>query len=96
MTWILLQLAKYPDVQDKVRAEINEVFTDINDVTPEKLDKLKYLGAVVKETMRSLCLKESSTSTVHDYYPKKYIQFISLMIFYSLHSEKFMGRIMSI
>lgn len=52
MTWVLLQLAKYPDVQDKVRAEINEILPDIDTITSDKLDQLKYLNAVIKETMR--------------------------------------------
>ncbi|XP_052068315.1 uncharacterized protein LOC127707693 [Mytilus californianus] len=52
MTWILLQLAQYPEIQDKVRAEVNQVFPDISECDPEKLDKLKYLNCVIKETMR--------------------------------------------
>lgn len=52
MTWILLQLAQYPEVQDKVRAEVNEILPDMSKYGPEQLEKLKYLNCVIKETMR--------------------------------------------
>ena len=54
MTWILLQLAQYPEVQDKVRAEVNEILPDMSKYGPEQLEKLKYLNCVIKETMRQV------------------------------------------
>lgn len=52
MTWVLLNLAQYPDVQEKVRSEVTKVIPDMSQCDPEKLDKLKYLNSVIKETMR--------------------------------------------
>ncbi|PZC83859.1 hypothetical protein B5X24_HaOG200059 [Helicoverpa armigera] len=48
-----LMMAKYPDVQDKVYEELQGVFGDSDrPVTPEDLPSLKYLEAVIKETLR--------------------------------------------
>ncbi|XP_047996377.1 cytochrome P450 4V2-like, partial [Leguminivora glycinivorella] len=46
-------LSRYPDVQAKVHQELDEVFGDSNrPVTPEDLPRLKYLEAVIKESLR--------------------------------------------
>jgi len=47
-------LARYPKVQAKVRAELNEIFGGDADrpCTPEDLSKMKYLGMVMKEALR--------------------------------------------
>uniref|UniRef100_A0A2A4JGQ9 Cytochrome P450 n=1 Tax=Heliothis virescens TaxID=7102 RepID=A0A2A4JGQ9_HELVI len=48
-----VMMAKYPDVQDKVYQELQDVFGDSDrPVTPEDLPRLKYLEAVIKETLR--------------------------------------------
>ncbi|XP_021345044.1 cytochrome P450 4F12-like, partial [Mizuhopecten yessoensis] len=53
MTWTLLQLAQYPDIQDKVRTEVNKVMKQHSGViNSESLDQLKYLTCVIKETLR--------------------------------------------
>ncbi|XP_060074895.1 uncharacterized protein LOC132554588 [Ylistrum balloti] len=53
MTWTLLQLAQFPDIQVKVRKEVNQVLKDCNGVINyETLDQLKYLTCVIKETLR--------------------------------------------
>lgn len=55
MTWTLLQLAQYPDIQVKVRDEVNQVLKENNGViNNETLDQLKYLTCVIKETLRIL------------------------------------------
>ncbi|XP_033746372.1 LOW QUALITY PROTEIN: cytochrome P450 72A14-like [Pecten maximus] len=55
MTWTLLQLAQFPDIQAKVREEVNQVLKEHNGViNNETLDKLKYLTCVIKETLRML------------------------------------------
>ncbi|XP_063389162.1 cytochrome P450 4c3-like [Cydia fagiglandana] len=46
-------LAKYPHVQDKVHAELDEVFGDSDRLLQkEDLMRLKYLDCVIKETLR--------------------------------------------
>ncbi|XP_063626998.1 cytochrome P450 4C1-like [Cydia splendana] len=46
-------LSRYPDVQAKVHQELQEVFGDSDRaVTPEDLPRLKYLEAVIKESLR--------------------------------------------
>ncbi|XP_075970994.1 cytochrome P450 4d2-like [Anticarsia gemmatalis] len=48
-----LMLAKHPDVQEKVYQELREVFGDSDrPVTAEDLPRLKYLDAVLRETLR--------------------------------------------
>ncbi|XP_061720044.1 cytochrome P450 4V2-like [Cydia pomonella] len=46
-------LSRYPNVQAKVHQELQEVFGDSDrPVTPEDLPQLKYLEAVIKESLR--------------------------------------------
>ncbi|KAJ0176920.1 hypothetical protein K1T71_006929 [Dendrolimus kikuchii] len=48
-----LMLAKHPDVQEKVYQEIFEVFGDSDrPMTHEDIPRLKYLAAVIRETLR--------------------------------------------
>ncbi|XP_030032592.2 cytochrome P450 4C1 isoform X1 [Manduca sexta] len=48
-----VMLSKHPDVQDKVYKELQEVFGDSDrPIVAEDLPRLKYLDAVVKETLR--------------------------------------------
>lgn len=55
MTWTLLELAQNPDIQDKVRDEVQQVLgTSTTDITPGHLDKLHYLTCVIKESLRLL------------------------------------------
>ncbi|GAB6023573.1 Cytochrome P450 4V2 [Chamberlinius hualienensis] len=50
---ILFCLANYPQVQNKVIEELDEIFGDSNrDVNPEDFSRMKYLECVMKETMR--------------------------------------------
>ncbi|KAJ2940143.1 hypothetical protein O0L34_g14182 [Tuta absoluta] len=53
LTFALMLLGSYPDVQEKVCEELREVFGDsLRDVEKEDLKKLVYLEAVLMETMR--------------------------------------------
>lgn len=53
MTYTLYELAKNPDVQDKLRAEINAVLKKHNgQVTYEALQEMTYLQKCLYETMR--------------------------------------------
>lgn len=49
----LIMLAIYPEIQEKVVAEMREIFDDADSpVTYEDLSKLTYLEMVIKETLR--------------------------------------------
>ncbi|XP_060801134.1 cytochrome P450 4d2 [Amyelois transitella] len=53
ISFVALMMARHPDVQEKVYNELQEVFGDSDrPVTLEDLPRLKYLEAVVKETLR--------------------------------------------
>lgn len=53
MSTVLLMLAIHKDVQNKVIEEFLSVFNNFDeDVDRENLSNLKYLDAVIKETMR--------------------------------------------
>jgi len=47
-----LFLSKYPDLQEKVRDEINECIHDVNSIKLEELEKLTYTDAFIKESLR--------------------------------------------
>ncbi|CAH1641553.1 unnamed protein product [Spodoptera littoralis] len=49
---VLLALGSYPDVQERVYKEINEVFGNNQELTKYDLPKLVYLEAVIKEVLR--------------------------------------------
>ncbi|KAJ8732430.1 hypothetical protein PYW07_015029 [Mythimna separata] len=49
----MIMLAMYPDVQEKVYEEIQQIFDNSDrPVTPEDLPRFKYLDAVIKESLR--------------------------------------------
>ncbi|KAK0441529.1 cytochrome P450 [Desarmillaria tabescens] len=54
ISWLLLELAKAPAIQQKLRAEIraNQALQSRNDLVPSDLDAMPYLNAVLKETLR--------------------------------------------
>ncbi|KAK3748430.1 hypothetical protein QZH41_017300 [Actinostola sp. cb2023] len=52
MSWTLYELAKHPEIQDKIRKEIKDVLKDDDDLTWNKLEQLEYLGCVIKESLR--------------------------------------------
>ncbi|XP_064616381.1 taurochenodeoxycholic 6 alpha-hydroxylase-like isoform X2 [Liolophura sinensis] len=49
LLWCLLSLGRHPEIQDKLRAEVSAIDGPL---TWDTLDRLKYLTAVVKETLR--------------------------------------------
>ena len=51
LAWTALLLATHPEVARKLQTEIDEVLGD-EDPTPDNLDKLEYLGWVIKESLR--------------------------------------------
>ncbi len=50
-TWLLYLLAAHPDVEARLRAEIDEVLGD-RDPTVDDLDRMPYVDRVVQETLR--------------------------------------------
>nr|AID54868.1 cytochrome P450 CYP341B2 [Helicoverpa armigera] len=53
VSFAVMMLARHPDVQEMVYRELYEVFGDSDRlITPEDLPRLKYLDAVVRETLR--------------------------------------------
>lgn len=57
LCWVLLELARHPEVQDRLRREIRDTERAIrarggSDFTATDLDNMVYLHAVIKESMR--------------------------------------------
>ncbi|XP_022170397.1 cytochrome P450 4C1-like [Myzus persicae] len=53
MTMTLVLLGIYPDIQDQARDEVRSIFGDSDrDATMEDLNAMKYLEAVIKESLR--------------------------------------------
>ncbi|XP_054706468.1 uncharacterized protein LOC129216283 [Uloborus diversus] len=53
MSWSLYLIGLHPEVQEKVHAELDDIFgDDERDVTVDDLKSMKYLECVLKETLR--------------------------------------------
>lgn len=52
MTYVLCELAKYPEMQRRAREEILEKIQVANGVTYEAVNNMKYLHQVINETLR--------------------------------------------
>jgi len=53
LTYVAYELAKSPDVQEKLRKELQDHMANENDIiNNEKLQKLDYLDMVISETLR--------------------------------------------
>lgn len=52
MMWTLYELARHPDVAEKIRDEIRVVLKDSSEITWTKLAEMKFLGNVIKESLR--------------------------------------------
>ncbi|TMS37841.1 hypothetical protein L596_004688 [Steinernema carpocapsae] len=52
LTWALHLLGSYPEVQEKVYAEVMDVIGDVEEITVEHLSQLKYLECCLKESLR--------------------------------------------
>lgn len=50
--WWLYNLARFPEVQEKLYQDLESVLGNDEEVTPEHLTKLPYLKACLKESMR--------------------------------------------
>ncbi|XP_077204265.1 cytochrome P450 2J2-like [Paroedura picta] len=56
LTWALLLMANYPDIQEKVQKEIDEVFGSSQSIFYEDLKKVPYTNAVIHEILRFKCI----------------------------------------
>jgi len=53
LTTALLVLKKHPEIEEKLRNEVNDVFpNEIEEITSDMLDKMSYLSCFVKEVLR--------------------------------------------
>ncbi|KAK4485205.1 hypothetical protein RD792_007832 [Penstemon davidsonii] len=52
LAWAMTELLRHPIVMNKLQKEIREILRDKHDVTDNDLEKMHYLKAVVKETLR--------------------------------------------
>ena len=52
--WCLYNLARHPEVQEKLHQEVISVLGEDGDVTPGSLAKMSYLKACVKESSRQV------------------------------------------
>ena len=52
MMWTLYELARHPDIAEKIREEIKLVMKDSSEMTWAKLAEMKFLGNVIKESLR--------------------------------------------
>lgn len=50
MSWLLLELARNPEIQDRVLTEMEAIQSEPLDI--DALDSLPYLDACIKETLR--------------------------------------------
>lgn len=52
LTYLILEVGNRPDIQDKIFDELSSVLSPGQELTIDVMDKLPYLEAVVKESMR--------------------------------------------
>ncbi|KAK4489011.1 hypothetical protein RD792_004803 [Penstemon davidsonii] len=52
LAWAMTELLRHPIVMNKLQIEIREIMGDKHDITNNDLEKMHYLKAVVKETLR--------------------------------------------
>ena len=52
MTWTLYELARHPDIAEQIREETRAVMKDSTQLTWSKLAEMKFLGNVIKESLR--------------------------------------------
>ena len=52
LAWLLYELAKNPHIQERMRADVQSSFSDDEELTSEKLEKMQYMKNVIKESLR--------------------------------------------
>merc|ERR1712122_63912 len=56
LSFACYQLAKNPEVQEKLRREIDDFMEDSKDLTYSDIQNMEYLDAVICETLRYHCI----------------------------------------
>ncbi|KAJ4712451.1 putative Cytochrome P450 [Melia azedarach] len=69
LEWAMTELLRHPDIMKRTQNEVRGIVGDKSDITEEDLDKMHYLKAVIKETLRfhppvPLLLPRQSTQDV--------------------------------
>ncbi|KAL0441103.1 UNVERIFIED_CONTAM: cytochrome [Sesamum radiatum] len=52
LEWAMTELLRHPSVMKKLQTEVREIVKDKQDITENDLEKMLYLKAVIKETLR--------------------------------------------
>ncbi|KAL0441105.1 UNVERIFIED_CONTAM: cytochrome [Sesamum radiatum] len=52
LEWAMTELLRHPSVLKKLQTEVREIVKDKQDITENDLEKMQYLKAVIKETLR--------------------------------------------
>ena len=52
LTWTLYELARHPEMAEEIRRESQRVIPNLSDLSWEKLAEMKFLGNVIKESLR--------------------------------------------
>ncbi|KAL0318601.1 UNVERIFIED_CONTAM: cytochrome [Sesamum angustifolium] len=52
LEWAMTELLRHPSVMKKLQTEVREIVKDKQDITENDLEKMQYLKAVIKETLR--------------------------------------------
>ncbi|XP_075661549.1 cytochrome P450 736A117-like [Castanea sativa] len=52
LEWTMTELIRHPELMKKVQNEVREIVGNKKDITEDDLDKMRYLKAIIKETLR--------------------------------------------
>ncbi|KAK6122602.1 hypothetical protein DH2020_043659 [Rehmannia glutinosa] len=52
LEWVMTELLRHPKVMEKLQNEVREIVKDKHDITNVDIEKMHYLKAVIKETLR--------------------------------------------
>ncbi|CAG2119613.1 unnamed protein product [Medioppia subpectinata] len=52
LSWTIFFLGLYPEIQGRIHEELDEIFDNNCDINAENINKLRYLEAVIKESLR--------------------------------------------
>lgn len=52
LEWAMTELLRHPEIMKKLQSEVRQVVKDKHNITDDDIEKMHYLKAVMKETMR--------------------------------------------